>query len=153
MYVWLRPLGRWQITLAAFIAGLVVLVPVVLIPMGVLGAVIGERDAVAGVVVGSLVALVGYTSVFTLLGLLTQRALAWGLLYVLVWEGLVAGFSRGAGWLAIRTYSDGALSRVGGINGSILDPPSLGTTAIVTVALVAVCFAGTTWRLHTMTVD
>jgi len=129
------------------------IIPAVLIPMGILGAIVGEGDAIQGVLVGSLVGLIAYTSVFTMLGLFTQRALAWGLLYVLLWEGLVAGFSRSAGWLAIRTYTDGTLSRIGGIEGSIVDPPSSSTIVIVTAAIAVVCFAITTWRLNTMTVD
>ena len=153
VYFWLRPLGRWQISLASLIAGFAVLIPLILIPMGILGAIVGEGDAIQGVLVGSLVGLIAYTSVFTMLGLFTQRALAWGLLYVLLWEGLVAGFSRSAGWLAIRTYTDGALSRIGGIEGSIVDPPSSSTIVIVTAGIAVTCFGITTWRLNTMTVD
>jgi ABC-2 type transport system permease protein len=153
VYFWLRPLGRWQISVASLLAGFAVLVPLILIPMGVLGAVTGDNSALRGILVGSLVGLVAYTSVFTMLGLFTQRALAWGLLYVLVWEGLVAGFSRGAGWLAIRTYADGALARAGDTPGRIANPPESSTIIIVTVAVSVVCFAITTWRLNNMTVD
>lgn len=153
VYFWLRPLGRWQISVASLLAGFVVLAPLVLIPMGVLGAVTNDSNTLKGVLVGSIVGLIAYTSVFTMLGLFSQRALAWGLLYVLVWEGLVAGFSRGAGWLAIRTYSDGALSRASGSLGQIDNPPETMTIAIVTAAIAATCFLVTTWRLNTMTVD
>ncbi len=153
VYFWLRPLGRWQISTASLLAGLAVLLPLILVPMGILGIVTGDTDALQGILAGSLVGLVAYTSVFTMLGLFTQRALAWGLLYVLLWEGLVAGFSRSAGWLAIRTYTDGALSRVGGSAGSIVDPPQGATILIVTGAIVVTSFVVTTWRLNTMTVD
>ncbi len=153
VYFWLRPLGRWQISTASLLAGLAVLLPLILVPMGILGIVTGDTDALQGILAGSLVGLVAYTSVFTMLGLFTQRALAWGLLYVLLWEGLVAGFSRSAGWLAIRTYTDGALSRVGGSAGSIVDPPQGATILIVTGAIVVMSFVVTTWRLNTMTVD
>ncbi len=153
VYFWLRPLGRWQISAASLLAGFAVLIPLILIPMGILGFVTGDADALQGILAGSLVGLIAYTSVFTMLGLFTQRALAWGLLYVLLWEGLVAGFSRSAGWLAIRTYTDGALSRVSGSAGSIVDPPQSATILIVTAAVAATCFLVTTWRLNTMTVD
>ena len=153
VYFWLRPIGRWKISLAALLAGLLVLIPLILIPMGVLGIVADSSDAFYGALAGSAVGLVAYTSVFTMLGLFTQRALAWGLLYVLIWEGLIATFSRGAGWLAIQTYANGALSRATDAPDLIANPPSVATIIIVTAALAASCFGVTTWRLNTMTVD
>lgn len=152
IYLWLRPIGRWTIAAAAILAGLVVLVPLILIPMGVIGAITGETDSIIGALGGSLVGLVSYLFVFTMLGLFTQRALAWGLLYVLVWEGIVAGFSEGAGQLAIRTYARAAMSHISGTE-VIVDPPAGSTVVIVTVVVAAVAFLTTTWRLNTMTVD
>ena len=99
-----------------------------------------------------MVGLVGYLFVFTMLGLFTQRALAWGLLYVLVWEGIVAGFSQGAGQLAIRTYARAAMSHISGTE-VIVDPPAESTVVIVTAAVAVISFAITSWRLNTMTVD
>lgn len=152
IYLWLRPIGRWMIAASAVIAGLIVLLPLTLIPMGVIGAISGEADSVLGALGGSMVGLISYLFVFTMLGLFTQRALAWGLLYVLVWEGVVAGFSQGAGQLAIRTYARAAMTHISGSE-VIVDPPSGVTVVIVTVAVAVVTFAVTTWRLQTMTVD
>jgi ABC-2 type transport system permease protein len=153
VYFWLRPIGRWQISMASLLAGFIVLTPLILIPMGVLGAVAGTNSAITGALVGSAVGLIAYTSIFTMFGLFTQRALAWGLLYVLIWEGLIASFSRGAGWLAISTYTNGALSRITDVPGVIDNPPAVSTIIIVTTAIAATCFGITTWRLNTMTVD
>jgi len=152
VYFWLRPIGRWKISAAAMLAGLVVLIPLILVPMGVIGAISGEADSVIGALAGAGVGLVAYLSVFTMLGLFTQRALIWGLVYVLVWEGLIAGFSQGAQRLAIRTYARGAMSRISGTD-VITDPPTSGLIVIVTIAVALMCFAITTWRLNTMTVD
>ncbi len=152
IYLWLRPIGRWMIAAAAILAGVVVLLPLILIPMGVIGAITGETDSIVGALGGSLVGLVSYLFVFTMLGLFTQRALAWGLLYVLVWEGIIAGFSQGAGQLAIRTYARAAMSHLSGTE-VIVDPPAGSTVIIVTVGVAAVSFLATTWRLNSMTVD
>lgn len=152
IYFWLRPIGRWKIAAAALLAGFIVLIPLILIPMGALGAIAGS-SSVGGALAGAAVGLVAYTSIFTMFGLFTQRALAWGLLYVLIWEGLIAGFSRSAGWLAIRTYANGAMSRVSDQELLIDNPPTMSTIVIVTVSIAVACFAITTWRLNTMTVD
>lgn len=151
VYFWLRPFGRWKIAVAAIVAGLIVLLPLVLIPMGILGAIAGG-DAVLGALAGALVGMLAYLFVFTMAGLFTQRALAWGLLYVLVWEGIIAGFSRGAGRLAIRSYANSAMSRITDLE-IVNDPSSTGAIVIMSVGVAAVCFAITTWRLNTMTVD
>lgn len=151
IYFWLRPFGRWKIAAAAIIAGLAVLVPLILVPMAILGGLAGG-SALTGALAGSVVGLLGYLFVFTALGAFTQRALAWGLLYVLVWEGLIAGFSRTAGRLAIRSYANSAMMRVTDVN-IAPDPSTTSTIIIVTVLVGVVSAAVMTWRLNAMTVD
>lgn len=153
VYFWLRPIGRWQIAAAALVAGLVVLIPLILIPMGVLGAVVGDGGDVMGILVASVVGIAGYASVFTFLGLMTQRALAWGLGYILVWEGFVAGLSRSAGWLALRTYTTSTLGRITESLQPIADPASSMTVVLVTLGLVVAGLGLTTWRLNAADVD
>ena len=153
VYFWLRPIGRWQITVAAFLAGLVVLLPLILVPLGVLAAVVGDANDVWGTLVASLVGIAGYASLFTFLGLVTQRALAWGLGYILVWEGFAAGLSRSAGWLALRTYTTSALSRIADSAGPISNPATSTTIAIVTIGVVIAGALLTTWRLNAADVD
>lgn len=150
VYFWLRPFGRWKIAAAAIVAGLVVLVPLVLIPMAILGAIAGG-DALSGALVGAVVGMLAYLFVFTMAGLFTQRALAWGLLYVLVWEGIIAGFSRGAGRLAIRSYANSAMSRVTDLD-LVSDPSSTGAIVAMSVGVAVLCFVVTVRRLNAMTV-
>lgn len=153
LYFWLRPIGRWQIAVAGLLAGLIVLLPLILIPMGVLATVVGDSTDVTGMLVASTVGIAGYLSLFTLLGLVTQRGLAWGLGYILVWEGFIAGLSRSAGWLAFRTYTTSALSRITDSVGPISDPASGATIVTVTVGVVIVGALLTIWRLNVADVD
>jgi len=152
VYYWLRPIGRWKITLAAWLGAIVVLLPLILIPMGVLGAIVGSGDDAAGILVGSVVGVVAYSAVFTMLGAFTQRALVVGLVYILLWEGVIAGFSRTAGWFALRTYTRSALANVADV--PLLDqPPQTTSIVLVTIAVALVAGLITTWRLNTMDVD
>jgi len=153
VYFWMRPIGRWQIAVAALLAGLLVLVPLILVPMGILAAVVGDSTDISGMLVASLVGIAGYTSVFTFLGLVTQRALAWGLGYILIWEGFVAGLSRSAGWLALRTYTTSALSDITDSIGPISNPASSTTVFVVTAGVVLAGLLLTTWRLNAADVD
>jgi len=60
-----------------------------------------------GLFVGALVGSVIYSAVFVLASVLTTRAIAVGLLYVLIWEGLLGNLVGGARILSVAHYSLG----------------------------------------------
>jgi ABC-2 type transport system permease protein len=62
--------------------------------------------------VGALVGSVIYTAVFVLASVLTTRAIAAGLLYVLIWEGLLGNVVGGARILSIAHYSLGIANAI-----------------------------------------
>ncbi len=61
-----------------------------------------------GAVVGSVV----YSAVFVLASVLTTRAIAFGLLYVVVWEGLLSNFVGGVRILSIAHYALGIANAI-----------------------------------------
>jgi ABC-2 type transport system permease protein len=96
------------------------------------GLVIGM---VAGAAVGSLL----YCAVFVAVSLVTGRALVFGLAYVLIWEGLLAGLFAGTRTFSIRQLTLAFADAIGGIPADILDAPVSVTTAlIVGAALLAI---------------
>jgi len=102
VYLWLRPIPRWQLAAAAAAAALTVSIPLAVVPV-VLGAIISGvgGSLVVGALCGSGLAAVAYTAVFCGLGLRVRRALAWGLAYLLIWEQAVARIAKGAARLSI----------------------------------------------------
>jgi ABC-2 type transport system permease protein len=62
--------------------------------------------------VGSVVGSVIYSAVFVAASVLTSRAIALGLLYVLIWEGLLATFVGGARILSVAHYSLGVANAI-----------------------------------------
>jgi ABC-2 type transport system permease protein len=97
VYLWLRPLPRWQLALSAFAASVSVVIPVAVVPLVIGAAATGQgARLVAGAAAGGLVATVAYCAVFCGIGLRVRRALAWGLAYLLIWEQAVARVSHGA---------------------------------------------------------
>jgi ABC-2 type transport system permease protein len=62
----------------------------------------------AGALVGSVV----YTAVFVMASVLTTRAIAYGLGYVLIWEGLLANIVGGVRILSIAHYSLGVANAI-----------------------------------------
>ena len=90
-----------------------------------------------GLFVGALACSVIYNAVFVMISVVTTRAIAAGLLYVLVWEVLLANFVGGARLLSVSHYG------LGIANGFVADPAleaglnvltSAGMSIIVTAA-------------------
>ncbi len=140
-----KPVARWRIVAAKILAAAPVVAVIVGAATVLTGLLIGgEGDGVgvtlsfaAGVLVGSLL----YVTLFVALSILTGRALVIGLLYVLIWEGMLAGLFEGTRVLSIRQY---VLSMVAAIDPSntVGSASTLSTpTAIVgAVAVLAVGF-------------
>lgn len=152
VYFWLRPIGRWQITVAALLSAWIVLLPLVLIPTVAFAAVVGDGTDVAGAIAASLVGTVAYGALFTVFGLVTQRSLVWGLVYILVWEGFVGGLSQLAGRFSVRSYTRSLLGRITDVN--VIDAPeAVVTIIIVTVGVAVVSLGVSTLMLNRMDVD
>jgi ABC-2 type transport system permease protein len=145
VYIWLRPVDRWQITLGALGATLCAALPFVLIPLGVGVLIAGvAADLLAATLVSATIAVFAYSTIFLGLGLRVKRALIWGLVYVVVWEGAVARAARGAARLSVQVYARSLLA-------AIVDhaPPrqAAGTvTSYVVPLVVAVAAWGITTR-------
>ncbi len=148
VYLWLRPVRRSRIVLAAAAASYTVAWPVVVVPLALAAAATrGGAHLVVATVASATLALVAYTGLFCALGLVTRRSLVWGLLCVFVWEGFVATAADSAGRLAVRTYSRSVLGDLASVplSGPEVSAP-LRWVVPVAVAVVALVFA--TWRLR-----
>ena len=105
VYLWLKPVARWKLVVAAFAATLCIAGPVAVVPTTVAAMVSGTGSSMTmGALAASALATVGYVAVFLGLGLIVRRALAWGLAYILIWEGAVSRVARGAARASIEVY-------------------------------------------------
>ena len=112
VYLWLRPIGRWQITMAAFAATASVVVPFSVVPT-VIGAALLSSDAavIIGAVVATTLAAVAYSAVFVLIGQVTQRALVWGAVYLLIFEQFIARGGSGLGFFSVHSHTVSILAK------------------------------------------
>lgn len=148
VYVWQRPVSRLAIVVAATGAALCVALPFAVVPTVVAAAATGEGTALfGGAAAASVLAAAAYSGLFVCLGLVVRRALAWGLAYVLIWEGFVARSGTGPARLSILVYARSILAALGDH-----DPPrlgaSVGVSVVVLVVIAAAGVAATTWFLH-----
>lgn len=139
----LNPLPRWKIVLPKFLASVAVVGPLLVISgfVSTYIALEGDGHAAAAVAVALLAGVLAYASVFLWAGLMTSRALAFGLLYVFLWEGLFSNFVSGIKNLSIREYTIGIARVVD--DGRFAGPgqDTVGTaTAIGGVVIVLVVF-------------
>jgi ABC-2 type transport system permease protein len=95
-----------------------------------------------GAVVGSVI----YAAVFVMASVLTTRAIALGLLYVLIWEGLLGNLVGGARILSVAHYSLGVANAIypdQNLNAGL----SLSTSLILGVVVTVVALILATRRL------
>jgi ABC-2 type transport system permease protein len=86
---------------------------------------------VLGMVGGAAIGSVLYTSIFVALSLVTGRALVFGLGYVLIWEGLLAGLFAGTRTFSVRQISLAFADAIGGTRPDIFEAQVDLTTALV----------------------
>ena len=109
----LMPLARWQIVLPKLLATLTNRHPNVVVASGVVTSLIGLGLRCCGPRCrwpsALLLGVAAYSAIFTWTGLVTSRALAVALLYVILWEGIIGSLVRGVGYLSVRGYTLGVL--------------------------------------------
>ena len=113
VYLWLRPVPRWQLAVAASGAALTIAIPISVVPVVIAAVVSGVGGRlVVGAAAGALLAAVAYTAIFCGLGLRIRRALAWGLAYLVIWEQAVARIAKGAARLSISVSTRTITARI-----------------------------------------
>ena len=106
-----KPVPRWSIVLAKLAATIIVAAPLLIAVSAVVTMMDpdGSGKAAVAAAAGTLVGVVTYASAFTWAGLLTTRALGFGLIYVLLWEAIITSFLEGARYLSVRSYTQGTI--------------------------------------------
>ena len=89
-----------------------------------------------GLFAGALACSVIYNAVFVMVSVATTRAIAVGLLYVLVWETLMANFVSGARLLSVSHYGLGIANGI--VNDPVLQAGLSVLTAVIMGAVVTV---------------
>jgi ABC-2 type transport system permease protein len=105
---------------------------------GLIGAGGLGNGLVLGMAAAAAIGSVLYCAVFIALSLITARALVFGLAYVLIWEGLLAGLFAGTRTFSIRQLTLAFAQSIGGIPKAILDAPLEVSTAIVVAVVVLI---------------
>src|SRR5579859_6994728 len=137
------PVSRTSVVLSKFAAAVMLTITFGAIPEYLAAAIArGSGSNLAlGLLAGALVASVAYNALFVMLSLLTTRAIAVGLLYLLVWEGLLGNLIGGVRLLSIGQYSvsiANSIARACALNAHLTTGTAIGMALAVTVAALAI---------------
>jgi ABC-2 type transport system permease protein len=142
VYLLAKPLSRSTIVVSKLVVAAGCVLACAAVPLLVSGLVLapGSPRVGVGFAVGGLVGGFAYCALFALASVLTRHAVVLGLVYVLLWEGLLGGLLDGIRWLSVGWWSAAVTDAVTGGPALV---EKMGLTYAVVATLVVV--AGATW--------
>jgi len=155
VYLLAKPVSRHVVALSKYAVAWVATMGLGALPLLVSGLVLDASEPgqafgwfVAGVVAGTT-----YTALFLALASVTRHAVVAGLLFVLLWEGLLGNLFTGIRWVAIGAWG----RETGAAVSDLLESSGTGLTyAVIAAVLVtgaSVWFAGDRLRSFTLRGD
>ena len=154
-YLVLKPVSRLNIILSKLFATLLISIPLT-IACGLSPTLLsgGSAKPLFVLTLGLLSGVIAYSAIFTWLGLITNQALGFALVYVLIWEGILSTFLSGIRYLSIRGYTLAILNGMDDKGFEILEsrviefPAAVVGTISVTLVFIILAY----YRLRTMDV-
>ena len=141
------PVSRAVVIGAKYAVACVLTVVFAAVPILVAGLIAtgGATKLALGVFVGALAGSVMYNAIFVMISVLTTRAIAGGLLYALIWEGVLGNLVAGARLLSVGQYSLGIANSIAhdpGLNAALRLPTALTLGVLVTAAALVIGLRG-----------
>lgn len=131
-----KPVSRTSIVISKLVVAIAVLMVTVALPLYAVGIVAGSVRLGLGLIAGAALGALAYGTLFIALSLVTRRPVLLGLLYVLIWEGILTSVLTGARVVSIRQYAIAVADRVSQtdlFSGSVSLPVALGMTFVIAV--------------------
>src|SRR6516162_8246209 len=137
------PVSRFVVIWSKYVVAVLLTAAFVAVPELLAGVIAtgGATKLALGVFVGALAGSVMYNAVFVMISVLTTRAIAWGLLYALIWEGVLGNLVAGARLLSVGQYSLGIANSIAhdpSLNAALRLPTALTLGVIVTAAALVI---------------
>ena len=107
VYLLAKPVPRRTIALSKLVVAVVVAVVFCVASVVIAAEIAGDKDGQLALSMGVATALasVAYVAVFFMIAVLTRNSIIVGLLYALLWEGVLAGYVPGVRTLSVRQWA------------------------------------------------
>jgi len=152
VYLWLKPVPRWQLPAAAVLATATVVLPLTMVPLVASTLVAGAGDVAWPTALAASLAALAYAGLFVAAGLWFRRAVWWGLAFILIWENVAAYSAEGLGRFTVIGWASAVLGLAPDVDLQL----KAGSAAAAFVVLPAIAIAGWlagTWRYQRMDID
>lgn len=138
VYLLAKPLSRLSIVASKLLVAFACVLVFAAVPLLIAGLIMKSETARMGVgfAVGGFAGGLAYCALFALASVLTRHAVVVGLVYVLIWEGLLGGLLDGIRWLSVTWWAAAITDEVTG--GPALVEKMGATYAIAATAVVTI---------------
>jgi ABC-2 type transport system permease protein len=141
VHILTKPLPRRDIVLAKLAVAVGVTAFTTAVPLFVAGVLADSVRLGVALAIGAVVGAFAYSALFLMLSLLTRRPVLLGLVYILVWEGLLGRFVSGTRVLSIEQYVIMIVDRIAPtdlLNGRVSLPVAITMSAIFAIGCTVV---------------
>jgi ABC-2 type transport system permease protein len=152
VYLWLKPVPRWQLPAAAVLATVSIVVPLAAVPVAASALVAGAADVAPAALLAASLAALAYAGLFVAAGVWFRRAVWWGLAFVLLWENVGAYVAEGLARFTVFGWASSVLALAPEVDVEL----GAGRTVVAFVVLPAIAAAGwlaATWRYRAADID
>ncbi|MBI2245834.1 MAG: ABC transporter permease subunit [Nocardioides sp.] len=151
-YLLAKPISRHTIVASKLVVAAACVLVFAVAPV-LVAALILRPSYALGFAVGALLGGLAYCSLFAFLSILTRHAVVIGLIYLLVWEGLLGGLLDGVRWLSVTRWSAAVVEQIADV--SLVDDLPLGYAlpALVVVVVGGAWVTGRRLRGFNLTGD
>ncbi|HEX5578370.1 MAG TPA: ABC transporter permease subunit [Candidatus Limnocylindria bacterium] len=134
IYLLAKPIPRWVTLITKLVIASVCSILLTCVPIFLAGLIAGgdQSGLVPAFTVAAAIGSVIYCAIFVALSLITGRALVFGLGYVLIWEGVLAGLFAGTQTFSVRQQTLAIADALADAPQAIFSAPlELGTALVV----------------------
>ena len=136
VHILTKPLSRAEILLSKYVVAVGVTVVTAAVSLFVAGYLAAGVRLGLGLVAGAALGAFAYSALFLLLSLLTSRPVLLGLVYVLVWEGLLGTWVSGTRVFSVEQYVITVTDRLAPTD--LLTPNVSLTSALIMAAIITI---------------